>query len=166
MQFSFEDKRVDTCLIRECPTCDWKRGKGKGKGKGEYWHQPTRKAYLQYIFVKSYKWWVVIFLPGCPIKNQRLVVNQFSPFPHFLHQNQAQICKTICFANLCLILQKKRKLAKYPEKQEKLYFNQQMWCALVKINNTFYISLANFLASFCILSQVATICIDRQLLYF
>ena len=31
MQFIFGDKGPATCLNRECPTCDWKRGEGKGK---------------------------------------------------------------------------------------------------------------------------------------
>ena len=29
MQFIFGDKVEATCVIRECPTCDWKRGEGR-----------------------------------------------------------------------------------------------------------------------------------------
>ena len=47
MQFIFGDKGEATCLIRECPTCDWKRE----EGRGEYEHRPldeiwTCKAYF------------------------------------------------------------------------------------------------------------------------
>ena len=47
MQFIFGDKGEATCLIRECPICDWKRG----EGRKEYEHRPsdkiwTRKAYF------------------------------------------------------------------------------------------------------------------------
>ena len=31
MQLIFGDKGAATCLIRECPICDWKRGEGRGE---------------------------------------------------------------------------------------------------------------------------------------
>ena len=31
MQFIFGDKREATWLIRECPTCDWKKGEERGE---------------------------------------------------------------------------------------------------------------------------------------
>ena len=44
MQFIFGDKGAATCLIRKCPTCDWKRKEGKGEMEflDEIW---TRKPY-------------------------------------------------------------------------------------------------------------------------
>ena len=37
MQLIFGDKRAATCLIRECPTCDWKkRGREREKGASAY----------------------------------------------------------------------------------------------------------------------------------
>ena len=54
MQFIFGDKKDTNCLIRECPTCDWKRE----EGKGDYEHQSsdkiwTRKAYFVLLVDKQ-----------------------------------------------------------------------------------------------------------------
>ena len=37
MQFIFEDKGAASCLIRECPTCDWKKGEGRGGKEHRPW---------------------------------------------------------------------------------------------------------------------------------
>ena len=75
MQFIFEDKGEATCLIRECPTCDWKRG----ERRGEYEHRPSDEKWT----CKTY-----FVLPIYKRKVQRIQPSTFVT----LYRSVIQIC--------------------------------------------------------------------------
>ena len=80
MQFIFGDKREANCLIRECLTCDWKKGKGKRNvsisPRMKYGHATARHLsmgktnYALRVHISSEGWW------------------SYSPFPSPLFQSQ------------------------------------------------------------------------------